>query len=295
MSKKIICGIYKITNNKKGDPMYQKVYIGQSIDINARFIEHNKPSKNEQQIDKDINRLGRENFIYEVIEECSKEDLNKREVYWINYYNSYKDGYNNTLGGQAYTKGRLYNHEEILNDYFNGMTRQQIAKKYNCCVDTVARVLYGQQIIDHSKDKQCCFQIDPNSLALITTYESQAEAAKHFPNGKPNVISEACNGDLKTAYGFLWQKGEYNPNVLKPQRIQGKIPVYKIDLKSSQIIAKYECIQDAAKEINSNNMHAIISGIRRCAHGDRPNAYGYKWEFVNEVDNIKRTSRKKGK
>lgn len=81
MSKKIICGIYKITNNKKGDPMYQKVYIGQSIDVNARFIEHNKPSKNEQQIDRDINRLGQENFIYEVVEECSKEDLNKREVY----------------------------------------------------------------------------------------------------------------------------------------------------------------------------------------------------------------------
>jgi hypothetical protein len=33
------------------------------------------------------------------IEECNNDLLNDRERYWINYYDSYKNGYNNTYGG----------------------------------------------------------------------------------------------------------------------------------------------------------------------------------------------------
>lgn len=37
---------------------------------------------------------GLENFKFEVIEECPKELLNEKEVYWINEYNSLETGYN---------------------------------------------------------------------------------------------------------------------------------------------------------------------------------------------------------
>ena len=45
------------------------------------------------------------NFNFSIIEECSEEQLNKREKYWIKYYNSYgKNGYNLTSGGEGYLK-----------------------------------------------------------------------------------------------------------------------------------------------------------------------------------------------
>lgn len=43
--------------------------------------------------------LGRENFYMEVLEECPQEKLSEREIYWIKFYNSYKKGYNGTVGG----------------------------------------------------------------------------------------------------------------------------------------------------------------------------------------------------
>ena len=42
---------------------------------------------------------GIENFTFEVMEECSSENLNNQEQYWINYFQSQLYGYNVTKGG----------------------------------------------------------------------------------------------------------------------------------------------------------------------------------------------------
>lgn len=46
-----------------------------------------------------LRKYGLENFSYEVLDYCSKKDLNKKEEYYINYYDTYKNGYNATAGG----------------------------------------------------------------------------------------------------------------------------------------------------------------------------------------------------
>lgn len=95
-------GIYKITNLKNG-----KVYIGQSRQIEKRFQQHRNKSKFLEE-DKwysplyiDMYSFGIENFSFEVIEECTIEELNEKEEYWIKYYNSQEDGYNITSGGDC--------------------------------------------------------------------------------------------------------------------------------------------------------------------------------------------------
>ena len=47
---------------------------------------------------------GIENFTFSIIEECAEEELNNREIYWIEYYNSYITGYNMTRGGQGFSR-----------------------------------------------------------------------------------------------------------------------------------------------------------------------------------------------
>lgn len=83
-------GIYKITNKNDG-----KVYIGQSLDCERRLKEHKQ--KRTLTIDDWINFLGADNFTYEIIEEC--DNLDEREEYYIEYYNSKKNGYNIQNGG----------------------------------------------------------------------------------------------------------------------------------------------------------------------------------------------------
>ena len=46
-----------------------------------------------------IKERGAENFDFEVLEECSKEELTLREKYYIEVFDSFYNGYNKTKGG----------------------------------------------------------------------------------------------------------------------------------------------------------------------------------------------------
>jgi group I intron endonuclease len=103
MSTKI-CGIYKITHHESG-----KCYIGQSVDINRRWYIHrnysNIKEKNRSAIASALQKYGIDAFDFKILEECSREMSNDREIYWIAHFGSLSpNGYNmNTGGGQAFT------------------------------------------------------------------------------------------------------------------------------------------------------------------------------------------------
>ena len=83
-------GIYKITNL-----INNQSYIGQSINIEQRIKQHFR-NKDKIAIDNAIQKYGKENFQWEIVEECSLKELNEREQYWILYYDTYRYGYNQT-------------------------------------------------------------------------------------------------------------------------------------------------------------------------------------------------------
>lgn len=86
-------GIYKITNK-----INNKIYIGQSINLNRRKYDHfDREIQNFHGIiDKEIREIGKENFSWEIIKECDKEELNYYENYYIDLYDSSnpEKGYN---------------------------------------------------------------------------------------------------------------------------------------------------------------------------------------------------------
>lgn len=93
-------GIYKYKNKINGC-----VYIGQSINIERRYEQHLYDAKNRAEkstgIDVAINKYGIENFCFEILEECDVDHLDERERFWIDYYDSYHNGYNRTVGGSS--------------------------------------------------------------------------------------------------------------------------------------------------------------------------------------------------
>ena len=84
IKKEIKTGIYKITNKEDG-----KIYIGQAKDIEKRWRRHKRTKYPEDK------------FTYEIIMECTAEQMNFWEIAWIASENACDPdvGYNQALGG----------------------------------------------------------------------------------------------------------------------------------------------------------------------------------------------------
>ena len=91
-------GIYCYTNKLNG-----KRYVGQSINLEKRYYQHlYNITAPKPYFDYYLHLYGVDNFVYEVLEYCDKSIQNEREKYWIDYYDSYNNGYNLTNGGSGY-------------------------------------------------------------------------------------------------------------------------------------------------------------------------------------------------
>lgn len=77
-----------------------KTYIGQSVNITKRKWEHINSPSNHSKFDLYLRKVGIENFDFIILEECSIAELDEKEQYWIDYYDSIKNGYNLLPGGQ---------------------------------------------------------------------------------------------------------------------------------------------------------------------------------------------------
>lgn len=97
IEKKVGC-VYCIENTLNG-----KRYIGITTrTIKERFVEH---CKAKSYIGKAIRKYGVENFkLYELAVANSREELCNLEVYYIEKYNTFKNGYNQTIGGDGVVK-----------------------------------------------------------------------------------------------------------------------------------------------------------------------------------------------
>ena len=221
------CGIYKIQNKQNG-----RVYIGKSIQIEERFRQHKQSCK--FRIDKAIQDLGEDNFIFEIIETCCPADLNNREIYWIKFYDSYEgDGYNDTPGGES-TEAMLkvirqpveqyFLDGQLLNTYASGqeasrqtgITQQSIS----CCCNSHPRYEHAggfqwkyvnsNKIITpiltkvHSTKKKELLQLDKTTNPVIAKFPSAMEAERQTKINHRH-ISECCKGSRKTAGGFMWK------------------------------------------------------------------------------------------
>ena len=93
-----VTGIYKITNQ-----LNDMCYIGQAVDVATRWKAHAKcgldidtPAGNK--LYKAMKEDGIWNFSWELIEKCPKDQLDEKEKFYIELYQSKNFGYNTTKG-----------------------------------------------------------------------------------------------------------------------------------------------------------------------------------------------------
>lgn len=145
--------IYKIVND-----LNDRIYVGQTIrPLKIRFQRHcNLNEDGYMVIKKAMKKYGKEHFKIELIEElpdCTKDQLNEREIYWIAFYDSYNNGYNSTKGGQGRGKEPKLSEEEenkLVELYEEGVGSPTIAKMFN--VDKTTVLNYAKKHNLHRKD-----------------------------------------------------------------------------------------------------------------------------------------------
>jgi group I intron endonuclease len=193
-------GIYKITSPSN------KIYIGKSINIEHRKKQYRNfytQSKGQGKIYNSLKKYGWENHTFEIIEECSVEHLNEREIYWIFYYNSMNEGLNIQLGGE----GGFHSFETI-----EKMRKTKLGKSSPWAIPTaknMGKSNKGKKRDDHFKtnirlnNSKPIIQFDLNGN-IIKEWDCGYDAAR-FLNKRNSAISECCNGKRKSAYGFIWR------------------------------------------------------------------------------------------
>jgi len=107
MNKISFCGIYQIRNLVNG-----KIYIGSSNNILKRWMDHKRDLKFKkhhcQKLSRAWNKYGEDNFIFEIIEQCSMDNLFSREQYWMNL-KLYADSNDRRFHNFGYNDNRIAN------------------------------------------------------------------------------------------------------------------------------------------------------------------------------------------
>ena len=143
-------GIYCITNLVNG-----KKYVGQSTNIENRWKMHQVAATRKSFYGYDyplyaaLRKYGVESFKFEVLEECSQERLDDREIYWIDRLETFPvsagKGYNIIRGGKG--NSRRLTTKQIL-EIINLLSKQlysyrELAEQYGVCRDTIAHINKG--------------------------------------------------------------------------------------------------------------------------------------------------------
>lgn len=128
--------IYQIQNDVNG-----KLYVGKTeFSIEKRFKEYCNDAFNNRNEKRPLysamRKYGIEHFHISLIEETDNPE--EREKYWIEYLETFKSGYNATMGGDG---AKYIDYESVVNTYNKVQNQAETARILNISVNSVQSIL----------------------------------------------------------------------------------------------------------------------------------------------------------
>lgn len=244
-----LCGIYKIHNQ-----INNKIYIGKSIDILERWQQHIDNARLQHydyDFYKDLKQIN--SFSFQILELCSEEQLQEKEQYYINLYNSTSEGYNQVEAIDLTKQERLLLKQNVLKAITlletTDLFYKDIAERTNLSINTILNI---------------------NTCKSYTQYHNYS-----------NNIREECG---KKQY---YDKGELNPNSkLTEKEVLEIIDLLKnTSLTMKEIGQKFGVSRSAINNINLKQRWSYLTpnfhnNIRKESHNY------YKGELKLNEDTI---------
>lgn len=214
-------GIYKISNL-----INKKIYIGSSCNLQKRKTSHfNNLLKNKHHsmyLQRAYNKYGKDSFIFEVIEFCTKESLKNREQFYID---NLKPEYNISLDATAPMMDRKHSSETIEKfkkvKRISGKDHYMFGQKWSeDRREKMIKSRIGQKRSNETKEKQRIAAINRNSHNCLMSYiekrkrkiidnkgnyfNSLSSAAKYWGISVSSVCDNLKGRSKKTYIGVIF-------------------------------------------------------------------------------------------
>ena len=179
-----------------------KVYIGQTkVSLKLRFQSHLSAARNGKDyiIGKALRKYGEENFYIELLEECTIEELNEREKYWISYFNATnsKFGYNMSIGGNVIRTTKELNKDLIINMFNSGIPAYKIAKILHVAVPNITNLLKDCNI-SYGLDLQKTNKLEESMIIdLYLDGYSTVDIGRKFNKNKSTIRRILLRNNIK--------------------------------------------------------------------------------------------------
>lgn len=305
------CGIYGIHNLING-----KWYVGQSVNIRARWNGHRSLlSHNEKEsihLMRAWRKYGEDAFEWVVLEECSPDELDEKEVYWISQKDSYNNGYNCTIGGGG-TRGFHLSkeHKVIIGErtaaaWADKNHRQKRLLAMHKSMDTAE---YKQKLSIAGKRNWSDPLFKEISLQRMKKGMTNASIEKRRASIKLALSHSSTKEKLSKSSKKNWTREEYRQKMAESRAIfmddhyrkrasiqskerwqdKGYQELVKKNLSESKRETAPEVLQietgttfrsavDAAEKLNISRAHIISA----CC-GKRKTAGGFHWRYAAET------------
>lgn len=212
----------------------QKCYIGKTINLKSRYYAHVDASKRKSYLQKAITKYGIDNFEFSVLEHIQYEDvstlnskLNELEIYYIEKYDSYNNGYNLTLGGdgtlgakrsdkskKAYSESKKGNKNPAKSEKVKRKISNTLKEYYKINTHPKMSITARNRLSENMKgDKNPMhgkFGVLNPSYGVDWTKNISAEKLAEFRS----KCSERTKGDKNPMYGKSAMKGKHYPKLL---------------------------------------------------------------------------------
>lgn len=244
-------------------------YIGQTArTIDVRWKEHlrniDQEGKKNLHLYRALKKYGSENFTCYEIEKVPITELNDREKYWIQYYDSYNNGYNSTLGGDGVT---------LLEVDIDKM-RELYEELGN--IDKVASILNVSRSLVSDRLKKAGIPVKSFNIKKNFTDEELLQKFNEL-HGNRKEIAQFFNCAPSTIIYRLNKLQMVNNHYLKATFEDGKEMKFKTMIEAAKYMIK---IGKARSNIPQN----VVSAISKSISKRNGIAYGVAWEKISKEE-----------
>lgn len=254
-------GIYKITNLKN-----QKFYIGQSKNLNNRehnhFYQLERNEHHNEILQNSFNKHGKENFIFEVLEEIDSNYLSNREKYWLDFYG----GLNNK---------KIYNMKDPLTNEYSDYTKVKVSK----IMSGENNPNFGNKWTDEQKEnlskkkkgKTLVEMVGEEKAKKAKEKMSKSQKGRKHPEEVKEKIRQANIGENNPMFGKGYkQVGKNNPMFGKTQK--NRRPIQQLT-KEGILVKEYDFISDVI------NYGFFVGNVWSVCNGKFKTYRGFIWKY----------------